>query len=147
MAEPAGKFAAALRALRARARLTQEELADAAGLSRRTVSDLERGVATTPQQETVGMVARQLHHHPAWTAAGLGGVLLRHGRWADDVARQSAAVQAARHLGDRPGQASALIDLGNAWRLTENNPAAAQALDEALGLSLRSATRPARPGR
>ncbi len=66
--------------------------------------------------------------------AGLGGVLLRDGRWADAAARQSAAVQAARQLGDRPSEASALIDLGNARRLTENHPAAAQALDEALGV-------------
>ena len=65
---------------------------------------------------------------------GLGGILLRDGRWADAAARQSAAVQAARYLGDQPSQASALIDLGNAWRLMENYPAAVQVLEEALGV-------------
>ena len=40
-------FGALLRELRAKAGLTQEELAAAAGLSPRSVSDLERGVAQT----------------------------------------------------------------------------------------------------
>jgi tetratricopeptide (TPR) repeat protein/transcriptional regulator with XRE-family HTH domain len=61
MAEPSGTFAGLLRELRRRARLTQEELADAAGTSLRTVSDLERGVATTPQKETVRLLADALH--------------------------------------------------------------------------------------
>jgi transcriptional regulator with XRE-family HTH domain len=49
--QPALSFAALLRQLRAGAKLTQEELAEAASLSPRSVSDLERGVnrtATTP---------------------------------------------------------------------------------------------------
>src|ERR1700722_11109386 len=61
MADSPGKFAGELRELRRRARLTQQELADAAGLSLRTVSDLERGVATTPQKETVRLLADALH--------------------------------------------------------------------------------------
>src|SRR5271156_5215988 len=60
MAEPSGTFAGLLRELRRRARLTQQELADAAGTSLRTVSDLERGVATTPQKETVRRLADAL---------------------------------------------------------------------------------------
>jgi tetratricopeptide (TPR) repeat protein/transcriptional regulator with XRE-family HTH domain len=52
-AEPPGGFAGVLRELRAGAGLTQQELADAAGVSPRTVSDLERGVAAMPQRETV----------------------------------------------------------------------------------------------
>ena len=44
VAEPLLRFADLLRQLRVEARLTQEELADAAGLSPRSVSDLERGV-------------------------------------------------------------------------------------------------------
>ena len=39
-----------LRQLRAEAGLTQEELAEAAGLSPRTVSDLERGIHRAAQQ-------------------------------------------------------------------------------------------------
>ena len=46
MAEPPVTFAGLLRKLRTEARLTQEELAEAAGLSPRSVSDLERGIAT-----------------------------------------------------------------------------------------------------
>jgi tetratricopeptide (TPR) repeat protein/transcriptional regulator with XRE-family HTH domain len=54
-------FADMLRRLRTGLRLTQEELASAANLSRRTVSDLERGVATTPQKDTVRLLADALH--------------------------------------------------------------------------------------
>src|SRR5271168_2662931 len=53
VAEPPVTFAALLRKLRAEARLTQEELAEAARLSPRSVSDLERGIATVPRRETV----------------------------------------------------------------------------------------------
>src|ERR1700761_3618058 len=53
MAEAAVTFADLLRQLRGRARLTQDELAEAAGVSFRTVSDLERAVAVSPQRETV----------------------------------------------------------------------------------------------
>src|SRR5271169_381116 len=49
-----------LRQLRAQAALTQEELAEAAGLNSRTVSDLERGLATTPHKDTVRLLADAL---------------------------------------------------------------------------------------
>jgi transcriptional regulator with XRE-family HTH domain len=45
-------FAGLLRQLRAGARLTQEELAEAAGISTRAVSDLERGVNRTAHKDT-----------------------------------------------------------------------------------------------
>ena len=61
MAEPADGFAAVLRKLRTGARLTQEDLARAASLSARGVSDLERGVATTPHRDTVRLLADALH--------------------------------------------------------------------------------------
>jgi transcriptional regulator with XRE-family HTH domain/tetratricopeptide (TPR) repeat protein len=54
-------FSALLRRLRINVRLTQEELANAADVSRRAVSDLERGIATTPQKETVRLLADALH--------------------------------------------------------------------------------------
>ncbi len=60
MAEEPVTFSGLLRRLRTRARLTQEELASAANLSRRAVSDLERGVATTPQKDTVRLLADAL---------------------------------------------------------------------------------------
>lgn len=46
-------FGPALRALRDRAGLTQEELAERSGLSVRGISDLERGIKRRPHGETV----------------------------------------------------------------------------------------------
>jgi tetratricopeptide (TPR) repeat protein/transcriptional regulator with XRE-family HTH domain len=66
--------------------------------------------------------------------AGLAGLLRRDGSWAEAVTRHTAAVQAARHLGDRLGQANALNDLGVVQRLTDDYLAAAQVLEQALGI-------------
>ena len=60
MTEPVVEFANLLRRLRAEAGLTQEELAEAAGLSPRTVSDLERGVNRTAHKDTAGLLAGAL---------------------------------------------------------------------------------------
>jgi tetratricopeptide (TPR) repeat protein/transcriptional regulator with XRE-family HTH domain len=57
---PPGSFGALLKELRVAARLTQEELAGAAGLSVRSVSDLERGVAQTARKETARLLADAL---------------------------------------------------------------------------------------
>ncbi len=58
MAEQPGLgFAELLRQLRAQAKLTQEELAEAAGLSPRSVSDLERGIHRTAHKDTAGLLA------------------------------------------------------------------------------------------
>ena len=57
-------FAGLLRQLRAEARLTQEQLAEAARLSPRSVSDLERGINRTAQKNTALLLA---------DALGLGG--------------------------------------------------------------------------
>jgi tetratricopeptide (TPR) repeat protein/transcriptional regulator with XRE-family HTH domain len=59
VAEPTG-FGNLLRRLRREAGLTQEELAEAAALSVRAVAYLERGVVTTPQKETVRLLADAL---------------------------------------------------------------------------------------
>ncbi len=53
-------FAGLLRQLRAEAKLTQEELAQAAGLSPRSVSDLERGVNRTARKDTAELLAGAL---------------------------------------------------------------------------------------
>jgi class 3 adenylate cyclase/tetratricopeptide (TPR) repeat protein/DNA-binding XRE family transcriptional regulator len=53
-------FGGLLRQLRAEARLTQEELAEAAGLSPRSVSDLERGINRTAHKDTAGLLADAL---------------------------------------------------------------------------------------
>src|SRR6202042_3616690 len=59
-AHPALSFAGLLRQLRAEARLTQEELAEAAGLSPRSISDLERGINRTARKETALLLAGAL---------------------------------------------------------------------------------------
>jgi transcriptional regulator with XRE-family HTH domain len=53
-------FAGLLRLLRAEATLTQEELAEAAGVGTRSVSDLERGVHATAHKDTAGLLADAL---------------------------------------------------------------------------------------
>src|SRR5437764_8294505 len=58
--QPALSFAGLLRQLRAEARLTQEELAEAAKLSPRSVSDLERGISRTARKETALLLADAL---------------------------------------------------------------------------------------
>ena len=58
--QPELGFAGLLRQLRAKAQLTQEELAEAAGLSPRSVSDLERGIHRTARKDTAGLLADAL---------------------------------------------------------------------------------------
>jgi predicted ATPase/DNA-binding XRE family transcriptional regulator len=58
--QPLVSFAELLRRLRVDARLTLEELAEAAGLSPRSVSDLERGVNRTAQLGTARLLADAL---------------------------------------------------------------------------------------
>src|SRR5580700_6159756 len=59
-AHPALSFAELLRQLRAEARLTQEDLAEAAGLSPRAISDLERGIHRTAHKDTARLLADAL---------------------------------------------------------------------------------------
>jgi tetratricopeptide (TPR) repeat protein/DNA-binding XRE family transcriptional regulator len=58
--EAALSFAGLLRQFRTEARLTQEELAEAAGLSPRSVSDLERGINRTARKDTAVLLADAL---------------------------------------------------------------------------------------
>ena len=60
VAEAGLSFAGLLRQLRAEARLTQEELADAAALSPRSISDLERGINRTARKDTAQLLADAL---------------------------------------------------------------------------------------
>ena len=53
-------FAGLLRQLRVEADLTQEELAAAASLSPRSVSDLERGINRTARRDTARLLAGAL---------------------------------------------------------------------------------------
>src|SRR5215469_11573470 len=58
--QPALSFAGLLRQLRAEAKLTQEELAAAAGVSARSVSNLERGINRTAHKDTAVLLASAL---------------------------------------------------------------------------------------
>ena len=58
--QPELSFAALLRQLRAEAKLTQEELAAAAGVSPRSVSNLERGINRTAHKDTAVLLAGAL---------------------------------------------------------------------------------------
>jgi tetratricopeptide (TPR) repeat protein/DNA-binding XRE family transcriptional regulator len=58
--EPPVQFASVLRRLRTETGLTQDELAESAGLSSRAVSDLERGMVATPRKDTVRLLADAL---------------------------------------------------------------------------------------
>ena len=58
--QPELSFAGLLRRLRAEARLTQEELAEAATVSPRSVSDLERGINRNPHKDTAVLLAGAL---------------------------------------------------------------------------------------
>jgi tetratricopeptide (TPR) repeat protein/transcriptional regulator with XRE-family HTH domain len=99
---PGTGFANLLRQLRAEAGLTQEELAEAAGLSPRTVSDLERGLSQTARKRTAILLADVMEltgqARVLFVAAGRGRV-------------PAAEVQAAR-TGDAPLvlTAAALLD-------------------------------------
>ena len=57
---PVGRFAELLQRLRVRAGMTQGELAEAAGVSPRTVSDLERGINRTARKDTAELLADAL---------------------------------------------------------------------------------------
>ena len=67
--DPVADFARLLRRHRVAAGLTQEALAERAGLSARGISDLERGVRRFPQRETVRLLAAGLDLGPAERAA------------------------------------------------------------------------------
>lgn len=62
---PSPAFGDLLKRLRVAAGMTQEELAEAAQLSARAISDLERGIKRSPRRETVDLLARALNLTPA----------------------------------------------------------------------------------
>jgi predicted ATPase/transcriptional regulator with XRE-family HTH domain len=63
--DPAASFAALLRRHRIATGLSQEALAERAGLSARAISDLERGARRAPYRETVRLLADALDLMPA----------------------------------------------------------------------------------
>ena len=75
--EEVGSFGALLREHRLAAGLSQEALAERAGLSARTISDLERGVKQAPYRDTVTLLARGLGLAPAQRATLEAAILRR----------------------------------------------------------------------
>src|SRR2546421_5768336 len=71
-------FGALLKRYRHAAGLTQEALAEQAGLSTRAISDLERGLKVRPHKDTVALLAAALQltppEHAAFVAARQGSV-------------------------------------------------------------------------
>jgi len=92
---PLMSFAALLRQLRTEAGLTQEELAESATLSPRSVSDLERGVSVTARKETARLLADAL------TLTGPARAMF------EAAARGQVATTDARTSGEQPPPASA----------------------------------------
>ncbi|MGH2618424.1 MAG: helix-turn-helix domain-containing protein, partial [Thermomicrobiales bacterium] len=82
MSETRTSFGDLLRRLRSAAALSQEALAERAGLSRNGISDLERGLHPAPRLETVRMLADGLALGEADRAALLTAA--RPARFRDD---------------------------------------------------------------
>ena len=78
--------------------------------------------------------ATSQHARVTALTTALAGLLRSDGPWAEAITRHTAAVAAARQLGDRLGQANALNDLGPVRWLTDDHPAAIQVLEQALAL-------------
>src|SRR5689334_25391612 len=89
-------FAAALRSQRESAGLTQAELAERAGIGVRTVSNLERGINTSPYPSTVRLLADAL----GLPENGRGGLLTAAGRRAGHAASSQAPT--GGYLGSLP---------------------------------------------
>ena len=93
-------FGGMLRQLRTEARLTQEELAEAAKVSPRSVSDLERGINRTARKDTAELLANAL---------GLAGAVREL-----FVAAARGRASAAEVLAAMRGEASAAASAGPA---------------------------------
>jgi predicted ATPase/class 3 adenylate cyclase len=115
--QPALSFAGLLRQLRGEARLTQEELAEAASLSPRSVSDLERGITRTAHKDTALLLAgalsltgpvREIFVAAARGRAPAAEVLAA--RHADAPGAFAAAV-----TGTLPGEGAAVTGGGGSW--------------------------------
>ena len=90
-------FADLLRRHRAARGLSQEALAESAGISARAISDLERGINLRPHRDTVELLSAALGLSPG-DCAGLEAT----------VARRRGAQAAQAHSGARPAPAPAL---------------------------------------
>ena len=119
--QPALSFGGLLRRLRDDAGLTQEELAEAASLSPRSVSDLERGVNLTARHDTARLLAgalgltgpqRALFEAAARGRAPAGQVLAA----GEGVAAAAATRTLPRDIASFTGRAAELAQLAGAVR-------------------------------
>jgi tetratricopeptide (TPR) repeat protein/transcriptional regulator with XRE-family HTH domain len=123
-------------------------VADAMPTAVPVLADREQALAWA-RAERASLLACLDHATATWQpariialTAGLAGLLRHDGPWAEAITCHAIAVQAARHLGDRPGEACALANLGDVQRLTGDYPAAARDLQEALSISRDLGDRP-----
>ena len=72
--------------------------------------------------------------HAIAISAAISSFLTTRGHWDQCVALQQSALAAARHAGDRLGEADALVWLGGLQRDTGDYPAAASTLSQALAI-------------
>jgi transcriptional regulator with XRE-family HTH domain len=103
-------FAGLLRQLRGEAKLTQEELAQAAGLSLRAVSDLERGIHRNARKNTATLLAEALG-----MAESVAVVFIEAARGRIPAAE---VLTAMRSSGDRLAAAGPRL-----WNIPARNPA------------------------
>jgi transcriptional regulator with XRE-family HTH domain len=89
-----GTFGLLVQQYRAAAGLSQEELAERAGLSRRGISDLERGARRAPHPATVRRLAEALNlerpEHAAFMAAARAGLASHRALAQPDLAERPA---------------------------------------------------------
>ena len=113
--QSAPDFGGLLRQLRTRARLTQQELAKAATLSTRTVSDLERGINRTARKATAELLAKALHltgpERVLFVAAALGRPVPVSAETPARRNRGTRRVTPARTLIGRDGELATLVGL------------------------------------
>ena len=94
--QPAAGFAELLQRLRSSAGMTQDELAKAAEVSPRTVSDLERGINRTARKDTAELLATAMgltgNEREQFLAAARGKpAAAGRAAWAEAAAEASAA--------------------------------------------------------
>jgi tetratricopeptide (TPR) repeat protein len=104
------------------------------------LADREQAVAWA-RAERANLIACLDHatvagQHARVTAltAGLAALMRSDGPWTEAITRHTAAIQAARCVGDRLGQAGALNDLGVMQGWTGDQPTALKAFEQALGI-------------
>ena len=78
--------------------------------------------------------ARAQSQHAVAIPAAMGSFLRAHGHWDQAAALHQVALTVARQAGDRPAEASALVELGVVQHLAGDYPAAAASHQQALAL-------------